>query len=417
MFNRRAVSLIISLASVMLAFFSLRSAGPGTAAEMLPGGEVRVISVNVCCEQQQIDERGPKLIDLLKSYSPDSIGTQENGMDSSGKWPYYFETGLPNYGRVGLSALGHLEHSNGYMANYIYYNSDIYDCLDWQTLWMSPVTGMIASSFEDSSYPRRVTWCLLRNRETGLVYAHVNCHLAYDNTEEAEYQMAIVANLAEQFAAAGIPVFSTGDYNMSEGSRGYYIMENKPLMADPKYIADISADEGTWRGWSYRDRSGQKPIDFCFVSEKLMHVLEYSVIDTISPDGQILTDHCAVFVKAEINAVPDTFTGGCGIISMEGSSVSELKRSAYVYDFEFTRPLSFGNIYFYRAELRDSSDRLVDTRKIYTLNLDENIPETRTCTFTALDPDTGYTVRLYPCTVAGTEGQPMIIRFRTEAER
>ncbi len=263
----RLASLLMTAAMLFPSF----SYASGDGIAMLPSEEVRVISVNVCVDQQDIDERGPKLMDLLLSYSPDSIGTQENGCESISRWPAIFETGLSNYSRVGLSGDGYLEHSHNIQANYIYYNNEKFECLDWQTLWMSPVTRMICSSLL-GDYPSTVTWCLLRNRDTGFVYAHVNCHLSYEDMNEAEYQMAIVANLAEQFASAGIPVFSTGDYNMSEGSAGYYIMMNKQHMTDPKYLADKSADEGTWRGWSPRDRKGQKPIDFCFMSGELMHV-------------------------------------------------------------------------------------------------------------------------------------------------
>ncbi len=408
----RLASLLMTAAMLFPSF----SYASGDGIAMLPSEEVRVISVNVCVDQQDIDERGPKLMDLLLSYSPDSIGTQENGCESISRWPAIFETGLPNYSRVGLSGDGYLEHSHNIQANYIYYNNEKFECLDWQTLWMSPVTRMICSSLL-GDYPSTVTWCLLRNRDTGFVYAHVNCHLSYEDMNEAEYQMAIVANLAEQFASAGIPVFSTGDYNMSEGSAGYYIMMNKPHMTDPKYLADKSADEGTWRGWSPRDRKGQKPIDFCFISGELMHVSEYSVIDTTAPDGQILTDHCAVFVRATVNSLPDTFSEGCGIVSMEGAEFSELRKSAYVYDFQFTRPVSWEHIYYYLAELRDKDGRLIDTRKIYTLNADETVPETRTCTFTALEPETDYSVRLYPCTIAGTRGLPEVITFRSGAEK
>jgi len=71
---------------------------------MLPSQDVRVVSINLAYNRDNMEARGEYMMPLLLSYEPDSIGTQEN--DGYTDWLMYFEQKLPNYERVGLVSAG-----------------------------------------------------------------------------------------------------------------------------------------------------------------------------------------------------------------------------------------------------------------------------------------------------------------------
>ena len=406
----KAAVAVLALLLTVSPSLPLSAAGGGAGT----GQNVKIFSVNICIDQDNIDERGTRMLDLIKSYDPDTVGTQENGMPSYSKWPGIFENGLEGYGRVGLDdGGGHNSPNQG--SNYIYYNESRIECLDWQTFWMSDTTMVMGSTYP-MPWAYAVTWGLFRIRETGLVFAHVNCHLSASSADEVAYQVRFVEKITSHFAESGIPVFTTGDFNTSEGGGSYGVMVSGPYVSDSKYVAAKTADIGTWRGWSDRPMEKGYVIDFCFVSDSLMDVNEYSVVDTKSPDGVILSDHRALFVEASLHPQQAGFPSQLDSLSMEGSEVRELRKSTYVYDFEFSAPDDRRLTYFYRAELYDADGGFVDSRKIWSLIFDREPPGTRTCTFCALNPDTEYIVKIYACTAGGQYSEPLVFSFRTLGE-
>ena len=147
-----------------------------------------------------------------------------------------------------------------------------------------------------------------------------------------------------------------------------------------------------------------------------MNVKKYTVVDTKSSDGVLLSDHCALFVEAELNAQRGDFPFFLDTLSMDGSKVTELRKSAYVYDFEFSAPADRHLVYFYKAELYSADGIFLDSRKIWSRLFDRDPPETRTCTFSALEPETEYIVKIYPCSAGAQYGSPLIINFTTTEE-
>ena len=377
---------------------------------MLPSQEVRVVSMNLSVETQRMYERGPEMMKLIRSCDPDSIGPQETGYDGETDWLAYFEKYFPDYTRVGLSGDGN-EVSRTTCGEYVFFKTDKYECVDWETMWVAPVTRQFSSSLK-GTYPRTLTWAILKNRTTGFMYVHINTHLAFETAEENEFQMNIVSSLADRFASEGLPVFVTGDFNTSEGSNSYNMMVSKPEMGDPKYLADKTMYYGTWRGWEYRDLTGARPIDFCFVAKNKMHVNEYRVLNTYEEGGIALSDHNGIYVSVTVDSLPDPMMSPAFSVD-DDISVTEVSRRSYVYDIEFSRDKGKERIYKYTAELYDSRGMLQDKRVIHTYIFDQTVPDSYRCTFTCLEPDTEYTVIIHSHSVSGRMSDGYRIDFRT----
>ncbi len=414
--NKRVISfalfcfvLIISFACMIFSSGSNVMAAPADESTQ----EIRVISINLCCDQDDIEKRGPILLNMFLDMDPDVIGTQENGLEYSA-WMQLFKEYFPNYGRIGKSGEGLVE-SRKIMANYIYYNADRYECLEWDTQWLGPKTRCIARTFT-GNYPSTVTWGIFRDKESGFKFAHVNCHTIYNNEEENYKQMVIVADMVEQFAAAGMPVFATGDYNTSEGGEAYQNMMSRPGVGDPKYLTSDTVFSGSYRGWGYRDLSGGRPIDFCFVSKDTMTVNKYDIIETYA-QGMGLSDHNAVYVSANIKYFDDAAKNAEAEHKLSlDIEVLDSSTRAYVHELHFSQVSDVKSIFYYIGEIYDKSGKLIDSRMIRTNNLDQEIPEDKYLTFGALDPDTDYTVKLYGCTIAGTKSLPYEYKITTMPE-
>ncbi len=391
----------------IIEFEVLAESSAKTQTVMLPPQDLRIISMNLSCEYRDIDKRAEKMIPLLLSYEPDSIGTQENS--GNGPWEPILEEGLPNYDKVGICGDGN-ESSSTINSNFIYYNTDKYTCLDWYTFWPSYTTTQIASC-HSPTYPRTCTWAIFENKETGFKYAHINCHLAFEIEAENIFQISIIRDLMKAFADLGIPTFTTGDFNTSEGSFSYGLMTEPDSIDDPKYLAKDTMNVGSFRGWDDRDLTGRKPIDFCFVTGNMMDVHQYEVIDTYR-DGVALTDHCGIFVNVTVDSIADPIESPL-LLSTEGISLTELSCTSYHYDFSFTQADDIFNIHEYHVELLDSDGNLLDERNILTKHLDEVVDPTKRCTFTALEPDSAYTVKLYVESLIGTRSDPIVFQFKT----
>ncbi|MBE6617650.1 MAG: hypothetical protein E7627_06915 [Ruminococcaceae bacterium] len=377
---------------------------------MLPAAEIRIMSMNMSYDVEHMRERSDIAIPLILSYSPDSMGTQENG--GRPDWPYYLEKGLPDYKFVGRFSNGNLTCSDHYMvdrylgyyvynsANYIYYNAKKYNCLDWDTIWLSE-TPHFKSQYKGGLL-RTCTWAIFENKENGFRYAHVNCHLGYDTDELNMFQMKLVRGVAERFANLGLPVFITGDFNTREGGSSYQIMTSSPIIFDSKFLAESKKNaQGT-------------PIDFIFVSDAIESVHEYEVIYT-DIDGYELSDHNWVFARATVSSLPDSYKTPADV-SNSGISVIESDARVYACDLKFTQAVDIYLLDSYYIELFDNTGKLILEKKIPTRHLDADTAKVKNCSLHPLSPNTEYTVKIYAKNLIGTMSEPVVYSFTTAVD-
>ena len=409
----KAIISLLLLTAILLSSVAIYVSSVSESS--LPSENVRIMSINLAVTKDNISARAPRMIEFIKSFDPDSVGTQEN--NTVGSWPGIMEEKLEGYRMVGQVGDSQVE-AHADESNRIYYKDDKYECVAWETIWLSPVTRLLPDA-PDAGHHRSATWAILRNRDTGALYAHINTHLAYENMQENLNQMNIIAGLMERFISAGIPVYATGDFNTSEGSAGYNAVVAHEGISDSKHIAEKTMSKSSFRGWSGSEPGDGNPIDFCFVSDEFITVREYRIVNTVY-DGTVLTDHCALVIDSTVGQVPDPFSAVHTNTNLTLDSFKILKESVrtYVYEAEFTQQQNYSrHVYAYYAELHDSKGNTVDSRYIKTYMYGELLEERHTCTFGALDPDSPYTLLIYATDPAGNRSEPVTIEFRTAGEQ
>ena len=244
-------------------------------------GETRVISFNVRCKDDtagSVKTRSQLIVSALGQYAPDSFGVQE----ATEEWMTILSENLGDrYAYVGVS------RDDSWDTEYsaVFYLKDKYTLLDSGTMWLSETPDVPGSKFELSSLPRIATWAVLKNKENGKVYTHLNTHLDHILESARVQQATVLTEKIAELKAFG-KVICTGDFNSDEGADAYKKMIE--VISDSKYVAEESDKGATFHNYG-RNLFGRKPIDFIFVTEDVK-VSRYKIIDE-QIAGMFLSDH------------------------------------------------------------------------------------------------------------------------------
>ena len=247
-----------------------------------PENAVRAVSFNVRCKDDiygKVENRGVFIAEAIRAYAPDSFGVQE----ATAQWLALLDNALGDtYARVGepRNSAKNTEYSA------VYYNKNVYTLLDAGTRWLSETPDEKGSKSFYSTYPRICTWATLQNKQTGLVYTHLNTHLDHLLETTREKQAQVLVGEIKRLEQTG-PVICTGDFNTEEGAKAYKVVA--AALDDTKLTAQETDSGQTFHNYGRLLLSKQKPIDFIFVT-KGTTVLRYKIIDNTVHE-MYLSDH------------------------------------------------------------------------------------------------------------------------------
>jgi len=375
--------------------------------KMLPGQDVKVISINLLVGDLstptfKLNGRDEIMTPLLLSYDADSIGVQE-----SVGWVIPLDNQLEGYGRAGFTVQGVREPRSSHSGNYIYYKKDKYNLIEDGIIWLSDSPDMV----DEGS--RTCCWAILENKETGFRYVHMNTHLFPTDSKVNAAEMPVVRDAMARFIELGFPVFTTGDFNTSQGSDNYQIMLENELINDSKVIAKESMNIGTYNGMREQDLEGKNPIDYCFVSHEVMSVQKYEVINT-NVNGVFASDHNGVFVHATVGSLPDQF-GLEHNISAEGITIEVAKARPSILDVTFTQATDCHLIESYEVSAYDKNGNKAYSTSVPSCSARKVVPDKLECTLIRLSPDTEYTIIVTPISIIDVKGSPTQIDAKTPA--
>ena len=228
--------------------------------------------------------RAPNVAENIRRYMPDSFGLQE-------ATDFWIETTLelmPEYAYVGVGR----DADGGGEASPIFYKKDKYELLDSGTFWLSKTPSRPSKGW-DAMFNRVCTYAVLRDVESGFIYAHFNAHFDHLGVIARLESVSVVADKISRICNT-FPVVFTGDLNDYEGGDMY----NRVLSAgfrDTKALAVTADDKPTFHGYSELVEK-EEPIDFIFVNAMAQSVESYTV-DTTLYNGLYASDHHPVVSK------------------------------------------------------------------------------------------------------------------------
>ena len=274
--------------------------------------------------------RATALKEIIKEYTPDSIGLQEvvSGMESC----LNSITFADNYAGVVTY------RADGGEACPIYYRTDKWELVDSGTFWLSDTPDVKGSMFENQNYPRIATWVRLKNKYTGYEYVHINTHLDNNLSSSIENYASLsnatrlkqIQVILEFVATLGdTPVVLTGDFNQARltSNSNYYpyyklLIGKTALTIDGESVkfnfGDMRIDsavtvdeEHTATMVKYYNTTdsaynpSHQPIDYVFYTKDDFEALEYSAFMPVAkiPLGSEIeiSDHLVLYTELKIS--------------------------------------------------------------------------------------------------------------------
>lgn len=259
--------------------------------------DVRVMSYNIRYGtakdgDNHWDKRKEFLIETIKAFNPDLLGTQE----TLGFQRDYLAEKLSGYEVLGVGRDDGKEA--GEMAA-LYFKRSRFEKLDGGHFWLSETPDKPGSKSWDTSLTRMVTWVKLRDKlqPKARPIAYFNTHFDHRG-EQARVESAKLIRRKVEEAAKTCRVIVTGDFNAGEDSKPYQaffgVDESKPSplrdvfrVVHPKR----DANEGTFSSFKATETTGPR-IDWISVSAEWDVVK--SEIDRTAREGRTPSDHFAM---------------------------------------------------------------------------------------------------------------------------
>lgn len=267
--------------------------------------------------------RGQKLIAMLQSHIPDSIGLCE----VTSEWLTYLkgdvvdaDYGTARYAVVGTTPTNTTANSGKLCANTgeyspILYRSDKYSLVEQGGYWFSATPnepskwGDITDSdgnviYTGMQFNRVMSYVVLQDKVTSGVYIHINVHTDhkcadYINRLCAKQLVDTAKELSAQYG--NCPVVMTGDYNAAETTETYaYLSDTDNGFANAKYITDNRSYSSSCAGYGGDFKEYYTTvIDHVFVSNGNVGVYEHEILE-----DRYASDHSAVKVRLRLNDMP-----------------------------------------------------------------------------------------------------------------
>ncbi len=201
---------------------------------------------------------------------PDVLGVQEINSNWVGKMEEY----LPQYDYYGVIRGGDSNEEQSEM-NGIFYLKDKFELVDCDTFWISE-TPEVESKYKDAGCYRICSYVILKNKETGKVFAHFNTH--FDNTSEQAQELGgkLVGEKSKEIVSkyGDIPVVITGDFNQYSDAPGCLALEEKGYKSASKTVEN-GDNMVTYNGWT--EETVGRPIDYIYVNDNFS-VNSYRVV-------------------------------------------------------------------------------------------------------------------------------------------
>lgn len=155
------------------------------------------------------DNRRNTLVNCIKAYSPDIMGTQETLKFQA----EYIREKLPQYESFGL---GRVNDGTGERME-IFYNPKVLSPIEIGHFWLSTTPDIPASKDWDTSLPRMATWAKFWHIESQQYLFYLNTHFDHRGAIARKEASRVITEQVNSLAG-DLPVIITGDFNAAGGT-------------------------------------------------------------------------------------------------------------------------------------------------------------------------------------------------------
>ncbi|HZN69949.1 MAG TPA: endonuclease/exonuclease/phosphatase family protein [Tepidisphaeraceae bacterium] len=262
---------------------------------------VRVMSFNIRYstapdKEDRWEKRQDFLIDTIRAYNPDLLGTQEVLADQAD----FLQQRLPEYGFVGG---GRDDGKRKGEYSPIQFKKDRFELLAHGQWWLSPTPEKVGSKGWDAALPRIVTWARLKDRQSGKTVVYFNTHWDHMGKTARVESGKLMRKLVDDLVGGeDVPVVVTGDFNSTEDTEQYRSLTvgdgtgMKLIDAYRTVHPEKKPDEASFNGF----KGTTKGLRIDWVLHSPHWVAKGAAIDRTTREGRTPSDHYPVTAELEL---------------------------------------------------------------------------------------------------------------------
>lgn len=249
--------------------------------------KLNVISFNIRNNDDEngysIEERAPRLNEILANYDADVIGLQE----FVPKWELYIKN---KFG-------GKYEIFNKYRSETnlesvpVLWNKEKFECIKTGYFWLSD-TPEIESRGWDELYNcfRICVYVILQDKESKEKFTFMNTHFGFGDNGQLK-SVKLIYEYSKKISP--YPTFITGDFNMTPDSPAYKLMSELFIDVNAVTVNDLRT---TYHGYDPKNINNEH-IDYCFTDKNIKPRSQKIIDDTV--EGMFPSDHFGLYIKLE----------------------------------------------------------------------------------------------------------------------
>lgn len=267
---------------------------------------IRVMSFNIRYGtandgENHWSKRKEFLLDTIKAYDPDLLGTQE----TLGFQKDFIAENIPGYAALGV---GREDGKQQGEMTALFYKTARFEKTSAGHFWLSETPEVAGSQSWDSSLPRMVSYVFLKDKETPDAPAILFLNTHFDHRgEQARLESAKLIVAKAEELAKGHPAILTGDFNTAEKSEPYIALfsavsdtaDSATTWIDTFRMAhsEKGENEGTFSGFKAGATQGPR-IDWIACTQH-WQVLNAS-IDRTARNGRTPSDHFPITAELRL---------------------------------------------------------------------------------------------------------------------
>lgn len=232
--------------------------------------------------------RKDHVADMIKKYDADIAGLQEalkHQIDD-------LEERLPGYKWVGV---GRDDGEEGGEFSPVFYNSERFEVLDFETLWLSETPDVPGSKSWDAAITRIVTRVKFRETDSGREFYVLNTHFDHRGETARLESAKLIAKWTSEIPD-DVPFIVTGDFNIRETTEAYGVLRDAGHIFDARYVSETEHQGPTTSSNNWEEmREPETRIDYLFTSEHVQ-VLSHRILDD-RYEGYFPSDHLPVLAE------------------------------------------------------------------------------------------------------------------------
>ena len=286
---KKLLSILFTLVIIACAFAGCSRVTEVAFSPDIETGDISVVSFNCAAPWGNLldgtssSARVKRFAAYMNAVKPDSIGTQEMNSD----WMKKLADLMSDYDSYGVQRGGDENEKKSEM-NSIFWLKDKYECIEKNTFWLSE-TPDTESKYEGAGCNRVCSYVMLKDKETGQIYLHMNTHLDNASDEARVFGAQVIKDKIAQIKSEyqyDFKIVLTGDFNDIEGGN--------PCNTISEILTSCSTvspenKKSTYTDWGNLENSGE-PIDFIFIDAT---PADYMILDDTA--NGFVSDHYGVY--------------------------------------------------------------------------------------------------------------------------